>query len=113
MKTRPLQFTGERLVDDTSRGTLATERYLASNVLLNGVYLATDPSTSQLGYTFTSGQTRTLTHGLGYKLSGWLVVDDNGSSKGSLLRATSIDDTQYIKLTHLGAASCSVKLWVF
>lgn len=114
MRAAPLNFTGVRQTDDTSRQVQSLVRASVECPLLDGVLLEIDPSTSSVGIAFTAGQVRTLAHGLGRRWRGFLVTSETGAS-ASLLRATraAATDSASITLTHGGAAACTVTLWVF
>jgi hypothetical protein len=111
MRSRPLQYTGVRQTDDTSRAVLGVARALPP--FSDGVLLEVDPTTGGIGYRFTPGQTRTLVHGLGRRYRGFFVVADFGSAGSELASQTGAADDNSIVMTHYGVVSCQVKLWVW
>lgn len=113
MKTSWLQYIGVRQTDDTSRVSAATFRALRTQAMSNGVALDVDPTTGEVGYRFTAGQTRAIAHGLGSVYNGFLVTADFGATHSELVSVVGVQDTKTIVLTHLGAGACMVKLWVW
>lgn len=88
-----------------------------SSGLIGGVYVsgvADDEGRVSNGITFTAGQTRDIPHGMGRPARGFVVVDATGSQP--LLYRTILSpadgDDRFVRLTHAGASSTTVKLLV-
>lgn len=85
---------------------------LGGAVLVTG--LPNDTGGISNGITFTAGQTLDIPHNLGRRAQGFIVVDATGSAP-QLYRvpAQPVDrEDTFMRLTHAGASSTTVKLLV-
>lgn len=109
--------TGEPLFDriqqrqDDAAGAARSIPWL-QGTLLEG--LRQEDGSITNGIEFTTGQTRELPHGLGRASRGFLAVGASGSEP-LLYQSESTQglEASHIKLTHAGASTTRVRVWVW
>jgi hypothetical protein len=94
---------------------------IADALFMNGVAVTGLPDTASFngktdGITFTTGQTRDIQHNLGREAAGFMVIDCRTSAHEIIRETTGLDaqlKKSHIRLTHGGASTTLVKLWVW
>lgn len=113
-----LIYTGQRTLNDVQANANKVSAKVNANPLANAVVISglIENGVVTDGVSFTPGQTRELAHGLGYRASGFVILDQRSAfaQLGRIAVTAGLEET-HIALNHysLAPATTYVKLAVW